>query len=70
MTHKASWASTEHENSGTHLGADLVEPVSSARSGLEESGVNIREVLDLENTAGYKSHGQNASITLWGKNYF
>lgn len=45
---KTCRTSTEHKNGGTELGRYLVETVSSAGGGLEEGGINIGEVVDLE----------------------
>ena len=45
---ETSGTGSEHENGGTELGGDLIEPVSGARSWFQEGGVNIGEVVDLE----------------------
>lgn len=50
--HKASGASTEDEDGRAHLGGDLVQAMSGARSRLKESCVDIGQVLDLEDAAG------------------
>jgi len=47
--HETSGASTKHQNVGSQAGANLVKSVASTGGRLKKSGVNIREVLDLEN---------------------
>lgn len=49
---KTGWSGTEHENRGAELRGDLVEAVSGARGGLEEGGIDVREVVDLEDLSG------------------
>ena len=44
---------TEHEHTGTHLGSYLVQTVGSAGSRLEKSGIDVAEVLDLEDSLGW-----------------
>lgn len=49
---KTGGTGTEHEHRGAHLGSNLVQSVCGARSGFKESGINVAEVLDFEDTAG------------------
>lgn len=50
--HQAGRAGAEHEDAGAEAGADLVEAVAGARGGLEEGGVDIGQVVELEDLAG------------------
>ena len=49
---EASRAGAEHENGRAHFWGDLVEAVGGAGGRLEESGVDVGEVFDLEDTLG------------------
>jgi hypothetical protein len=49
---EASRPGAEHEDGGSHLGGDLVQTVSSAGGRLEESGIDVGEILDGEDSAG------------------
>lgn len=49
---KTGGTGTEHEDRGAHFGSNLVQSVCGARSGFQEGGINVAEVLDLEDTAG------------------
>lgn len=49
---ETSRASAEHEDGRAELRGNLFESVTSARSRLEESSIDIGEVVDLENLAG------------------
>jgi hypothetical protein len=59
---ETSGTSTEHEHRRSKLGGDLVKSVSSAGSWLEESGVNIGKVVNLEDLA---SGLQKLAIDCW-----
>ena len=50
-TYQTGRTSTEHEHLGSHLRSNLVQAVSSTRGRLEESSIDIGEVLNLENPA-------------------
>lgn len=61
---EAGGAGAEHEDGGAHFGGDLVEAVGGAGGGLEEGGVDVGEVLDVEDAAGWiKSTCQIPSST-------
>lgn len=49
---ETSRASTEHENRRAELRGNLFETVASAGSRLEEGGIDIGEVVDLEDLSG------------------
>lgn len=49
---KTGGTGTEHEDRGAHLWSNLVQSVCGARSGFKEGGINVTEVLDLEDTTG------------------
>jgi hypothetical protein len=49
---KTGGTGTEHEDRGAHLRSNLVQSVCGTRSGFQEGGINVAEVLDLEDTAG------------------
>jgi hypothetical protein len=49
--HQTSGTSTDQESVGTGLGGNLLETVHGARSGLDESGVDVADVVDLEELA-------------------
>lgn len=56
--HEPRGASTEHEHGGAHFWCDFVQPMGGARGRLEEGGVDIGEILDLEDAAScYLSEG-------------
>lgn len=44
-------ASTEHEDGRTKLGGNLLQPVARARGRLQEGGIDIAQVVDLEDLA-------------------
>lgn len=50
--HQTSRTSTEDQNGRAHLRGDLVQTVGSAGGGLEKSCVDVRKVLDLEDSTG------------------
>jgi hypothetical protein len=50
---EAGGAGAEHEDRGTHLGGDLVKAVGGAGGGLQEGGVDVGEVLNGEDAAGW-----------------
>lgn len=52
VTNQTSGSSAKHQHGRTHLRGDLVQTVSSARCGLQERGVDVRQVLDLEDATG------------------
>jgi hypothetical protein len=52
-TYQTSGTSTEQQNRRAHLGSNLVQSVGGAGSRLEQRGVDIGEVLDLEDSLGY-----------------
>lgn len=54
--HETSGTGTEDQSRGTHLGSNLIQAVGGAGGGLEEGGINIGQILDLENTAGGGIH--------------
>lgn len=50
--HETGRAGAEHKDTGAEAGTDLVEAVASARGGLEEGGVDVGQVAELEDLAG------------------
>lgn len=53
MTYQTGGTGTEEKDAGAHLGSDLVETVSGAGGRLQQGGIDVGEVLDLEDTASY-----------------
>lgn len=45
---KTGRSGTKDQHRGSHLGGNLVETVCSTRGRLEESGINVGQVVDLE----------------------
>lgn len=75
LTYETGGAGAEHEDAGSQAGADFVETVAGAGSGLKEGRVDIGEVMDLEDLAcGISAvlgeatvHGDTVSLELgWG----
>lgn len=52
VTNQTGGASAKHEHGRAHLRGDLVQTVRSARRRLQERGVHVRKVLDLEDATG------------------
>lgn len=50
--HETGGTSAEHQDAGAEAGADLVKSVASARGGLDEGGIDIGQVVDLEDLTG------------------
>lgn len=50
-TYKTGGTGAEHQNAGSQAGADLVQAMAGAGSGLEEGGIDIIEVVNLEDLA-------------------
>jgi hypothetical protein len=53
--HETGGTGAEHENGGAHLGRDLVESVGGAGRRFEQGGIDVGQVLDVEDTAGWRS---------------
>lgn len=49
--HEASGTGTDQKSVGTGLGGDLLQAVHGAGSGLDEGGIDIANVVDLEQLA-------------------
>lgn len=58
---KTGGTGTEHEDRRAHLGCNLVQSVCGARSGFKQGGIDVAEILDLENTAGWNRFSNRSS---------
>ena len=58
--HEAGWTGAEHEDRAAHLGRDLIKAMGGAGGGFEEGGVDVGEIFDVEDSAGYGSIPQES----------